>query len=212
MSDFYTVDRICRDYELSLKGVVHLGARAALEGKNYHACGATPVVFVEALPSNFQKAVANTIPYNQHVYNYAINNVDDEIVDFHEYNIDAASSLFDMYKIKDWHPELVITHTHKIPSITLDTLISRYRFNYKDFNFLEMDVQGAELLALEGSHKFLTESNVNHIFTEVIWGDFYKDAPNFKDITEFLKKYNFYEDKVVKHGHKPVADVMYVRK
>ena len=52
-----------------------------------------------------------------------------------------------------------------------------------------MDLQGAELLALKGSIKSLPFCK--SIFVEVSKGEVYKNAPQYIDIIEFLKKFNF---------------------
>ena len=58
-----------------------------------------------------------------------------------------------------------------------------------DFNFLNLDIQGAELLALQGLEDNL--KFIDYIYTEINTGEVYKNCAKVNEIDEFLKKYGF---------------------
>ncbi|HUD19667.1 MAG TPA: FkbM family methyltransferase [Patescibacteria group bacterium] len=74
-----------------------------------------------------------------------------------------------------------------IPIITID---AQCRKKHMDGPYLiKIDVQGAELLVLEGAKNVLKQTEV--IILEVHFFHFYKNAPQFFDIVNFLNKYGF---------------------
>jgi FkbM family methyltransferase len=75
-----------------------------------------------------------------------------------------------------------------IETISLDEICEIE--NIKNVDFLQIDVQGAELLVLEGASKLL-EKNVLAIKTEVEFSPLYINQPLFAEIDLHLRKYNF---------------------
>ena len=57
------------------------------------------------------------------------------------------------------------------------------------YNFLNLDIQGAELLALKGFLKGLEK--IEYVYTEVNSGEVYKDCAKIEELDFFLKEYNF---------------------
>ena len=52
-----------------------------------------------------------------------------------------------------------------------------------------LDLQGSELLALKGAKKNL--KFCKSLVVEVSDGEVYKNIPNYQDIIDYLKKFNF---------------------
>lgn len=63
--------------------------------------------------------------------------------------------------------------------------------NIDMIDILKMDIQGSELLALQGASKILKEQRIKIIFCEIWFIEFYKGAPFFYEIYAFLQKNNF---------------------
>lgn len=61
--------------------------------------------------------------------------------------------------------------------------------NIKSIDFAHIDVQGAELMVLEGAGSFL--QNVKLIWMEVEAVELYKNQPLKNDVEAFMKKNNF---------------------
>ena len=54
---------------------------------------------------------------------------------------------------------------------------------------MNLDIQGAELLALKGSNKIL--QSIKAIYTEINYDEIYKDCALIDELDEYLKKFNF---------------------
>lgn len=59
----------------------------------------------------------------------------------------------------------------------------------EDADFVKLDIQGAELLALEGAHRIL--GNVAALQVEVEFVPLYKEQPLFADVDTFLRRRGF---------------------
>ena len=93
-----------------------------------------------------------------------------------------------------------------ILGISLDSLVYDYGIDIP--NYIKIDVDGNELLVLEGAKKLLREETVKEIFVEI---DDKIYANN--DIENFMKQYSY---KIKKNidvgtGHKPMRMVLYAR-
>ena len=82
-----------------------------------------------------------------------------------------------------------MTETIKVKSKRIDTLIKENSINIKDHDFVNIDIQGAELLALKGFGEYL--QSVKYIYTEVNTNFLYKNCCLINEIDEFLSQFNF---------------------
>ena len=71
----------------------------------------------------------------------------------------------------------------------MNTLLSENNINVNDYDFLNIDIQGAELLALKGFGDLL--NNIKYIYTEINTNTLYKDCALVSEIDEYLFKYGF---------------------
>lgn len=58
-------------------------------------------------------------------------------------------------------------------------------------NILKMDVQGGELLVLEGAGAMLSRQAIDLIFTEIGFTELYHNQPLFSDLERFLAKFGY---------------------
>jgi FkbM family methyltransferase len=98
-----------------------------------------------------------------------------------------SSSLFKPGKTKEIHPWLKFKDTITIKTDTLDHFCKNH--NISSIDFIHMDVQGAELLVLQGGKKTLDK--VNSIWLEVEKVLLYKNQALKKDIELFLIDHGF---------------------
>jgi hypothetical protein len=71
----------------------------------------------------------------------------------------------------------------------MDTLLSENSIDLNNYNFINIDIQGAELLALKSFGKLL--DNFKYIYTEINTNNLYKDCALVSEIDEYLSKYGF---------------------
>lgn len=122
------------------KGVLHVGAWDAWEAKQYsHYCGSN-AVFLEANPNSYQRFKNEIEKYNQKIFNLASWDVDDLEMDLYcpVHNQDSSSLIFQN------------GNKIKTSTITLKTLFERNDLDFKNFDFLNIDTEGAELQVLTG--------------------------------------------------------------
>ena len=75
----------------------------------------------------------------------------------------------------------------EVETITLNSFCSQN--NITKIDFIHMDVQGAELMVLEGAGNFI--NSIKAIWLEVSRITLYKNQPLVNDIAEFMKRKNF---------------------
>jgi FkbM family methyltransferase len=226
------LNKYIQKYNVQFKGVVHLGACNAEEQPVYMNNGATFIVWAEANPEKWTllKAGACKIPHN-YLYCGAITDKDNDYISFKIYNHTEASSLYNPGNdLNRWYPDHKVLREFRIPTITVDTMLKNFDININEINWLTMDIQGAEHLAIKGADNLLSNPNLKFIYTEVVWADFYEKGSATKEgVTSLLNRYGFELKEIENDVHKaylphvqalidagmyePVAqaDVLYVR-
>ena len=79
-----------------------------------------------------------------------------------------------------------------------------------DYNFLNLDIQGAELKALKGMEEYLDK--VDYIYTEVNEDYVYKGCALVSELDEFLGKYGFTRVETSWAGNCKWGDAFYIKK
>jgi len=144
------------------------------------------------------------------IVNAIVSNVDDQEVEFNITSNDAmSSSILKMKEHLHEHPDCVNVSTIRKKTITLDTLLIQQGFKHDDFDILVMDIQGAEMLALQGASNILP--NIHVIISEVNIKEHYEGCPLLGDMDAFLAKEGFVRTRMnmTRHGW---GDAMYVRR
>ena len=199
-------------------GIIHVGAHRGEEVEQYADMGAKTVIWVEPNPDLFKEmkhfltSVGASI--DSHAFEYAVSDVDHDNVDFHLYygpdagfmrgNKGCSSLLKAKGRFESWHQETI-----KVETITIDTLLTENDFKPSDFQLLNLDVQGAELLALKGASEVL--KYVKYVATEATWQNpDYVDNVMYDDLKSFLESKGFIETEIVNHGP-DWGDVLFVK-
>jgi FkbM family methyltransferase len=182
---------------MQVTGVIHVGAHRGEEFEEHKALGAKKIIWIEANPDVYMELIQNledsevlNIPYQ-----FACSDVDDQTVDFNViYGPDAgfmvgnkgcSSLLSPVGRFKDWHKDTI-----QVKTKTLDSLFDQSMHKHDDYQLLEMDVQGAELMVLRGAQRVL--KSIKYISTEVtLYNPDYADNPTFGEINTFLEKQGF---------------------
>tara|TARA_A100001011_G_C14191887_1_gene791725 strand:+ start:212 stop:862 length:651 start_codon:yes stop_codon:yes gene_type:complete len=187
--------------EKNIKKVVHVGADRGGELPQYRNMGVEEVVWVEANPEVYQELLENlelmdvsevkSLPFNQ-----LISDSDDIETDFNIYygwdagHLVGNKGMSSLLKAKNsWWGSECYRGTVKLQSSTLDTFLEKNSLGY-DYDMLNMDTQGAELMVCKGAVKLL--ESVKYINSEVtLYNPQYEGNPLFDEIYDFLKPYGF---------------------
>lgn len=204
--------------KITLSGVIHVGAHRGEEIFEYENLGAKQVIWIEPNPDVFKemevflsRAGASV---ESNAFEYAASNVDHEKVDFNIYygpdagylkgNKGCSSLLKANGRFLEWYQ-----NTIQVETITLDTLISENEFEYDNFQLLNMDVQGAEMLVLQGAERVL--ENVKYVTTEATWSNpDYVDNVMYDELKLFLESRGFVEKQIINHTEN-WGDVLFVK-
>lgn len=187
-------------------GVIHVGANEGQELAQYYENGIERGLFIEAIPDVFRKLQQNINDYpNTASICACISDVDGRQVTFHVANNNGqSSSMLDFGTHRLEHPSVKFTHDIILKTRRLDTLIPEYR----DYDMIVMDIQGAELLALKGMGDML--NHFKYAYLEVNEKPLYKGCALVGQIDNYLGGFGFarVETKMTKAGW---GDALYVR-
>lgn len=172
-----------------IKGIIHIGAHIAEEYESYMSIGCSKIIWVEA---NSELVISLRDRFKD---NEAVQIIEAVIFDkeadmtFKIHNDTHTSSLLEMEKIAENHPELYVEDIKKIKTITLDQLTVNHSINMNEYNMLVVDVQGVELQALKGAVNNLM--HFDYILTEVETWELYKGAKNYDKIKDWVSSQGF---------------------
>lgn len=200
-----SVSELVLNYGCNPKIVWHLGGHNGEELDDYLSNGSKEIHWFEANPelALFLQSKLKNIP-NQHVIPKAAWHTDEEILTFKITNKTMSSSLYDLKIHSEKYPDIVLSKSVDVETITLNT----YSIGRDVPNFINLDIQGAELDALKGASNFLDQ--VSYIYTEVSYVELYKNAPLAKEIDLYLEGFGFKRVVTRKVPNDGWADVLYV--
>ncbi len=176
-------------YDLKPTGIFHVGASTGQEIPLYQEMGIEHMVFIEALPKVYTRLQRNLkgIPYAIAI-NACITDEDGVEVKFNIANNEGeSSSIFAFGTHKEVHPEVRYTGTVQLTTSRVDTIAAMYNLDLSNYDFLNVDVQGAELLVLKGMGEELRK--INFAYIEVNEKELYRGCPLVGEIDEYLFKY-----------------------
>lgn len=173
---------------IARRGVIHIGAHQGQEIEQYFDFGFERIVLIEANPE-WHDFLVSEFGHDARIriFNYAI--CDEEgVVDFHVHTSRSGSTEpASILRMKRFSEIVQTLHTPKVlrvPATTLDSLFDKQGLSGGDYNFLNMDIQGAELLALKGADGLLSSLDV--IVSEVNVLEMYDGGATEDDIVAFL--------------------------
>lgn len=173
--------------EKNCKGVIHIGASRGEEAEIYAELG-LDVLWIEAQEQIFGELVPICEKYQgkQRALNYLITGKDQEEITFRVTNNSYSSSIFELKEHKDIWPD--ISETEQIPMLgfTLPTVLQRHSIDISLYDTLIMDIQGAELKALEGMKSIL--NNLRYIRVEASDLELYEGSCRATEIEAFLRR------------------------
>lgn len=167
------------------RGVIHVGANIGQEKDVYRSFN-LPVIWIEPLNGIFEHLCKEIADYPmQAALQYLVTDVDGKEYSFGVSNNGAqSSSIFPFADHKQIWPDVDYIGCTYEKSVTLKTVIERDKINMSLFDALIMDVQGAELLVLQGAGEYL--DRFRWIRAECADFEIYEGCCQLKDLDAFL--------------------------
>lgn len=187
-------DALIDDHLRRAQGVLHLGAHTGQERDDYARRGLA-VIWVEAHPVIHQRLRANIDGYDdQRALCGVLADVDGREVRFGRSATmnGQSSSMFafgaDAHAL--WpDQELEMIERLTLPTVTLDSLLAQNGIDPADYDFWVLDVQGAELLALQGAMQSLRSCRA--LLTEASMVEVYQGGSRWPELRDHLQARGF---------------------
>jgi FkbM family methyltransferase len=177
---------LLKKFNVNVKGILHIGAHECEEADMYSEF-TNNVIWVEALPDLVEKNLTKNPKLN--IINAVVSDKDDQVIEFNITNNVKSSSMLNLKYHKEIHPNVSIVDKITLKSKTVQTLYKENNIKNEDNNFLVLDIQGAELLALKGMGSIL--NNIDAIYIEVNEKELYEGCCTLNELDEFLFKLGF---------------------
>ena len=121
---------------------------------------------------------------NINIENAIVSDVEEDVT-FNISNNGQSSSILDFGLHSYFHPHVYYVKSFQRKTNLLKDILPKYNIEY---NFLTLDIQGAELKALKGMEDYLPM--VDYIYTEVNSDYVYKNCVLITELDEYLKQFN----------------------
>ena len=176
----------------TINGIIHVGACTGEEREAYANCGVKDVLWFEANPETFDLLKQNISQYPENkAYNSLLSDEDDRDVNFYvTTNFRAASSsMLRLAKHLEHYPKITVDKTLNLKTKRFDTFAKENAINLKKYNFLNMDVQGAELKVLRGIGDLV--KNFDYVYSEINIDHLYENCALLPELEDYLEQYGF---------------------
>jgi FkbM family methyltransferase len=193
-------------FNLPSMGVLHVGAHEAEEFDFYDALGWGPITWVEAQPSLVLKLRNRLDSKKNRVIEAAVWDESGVELKFKISSNSQSSSLLDLGTHSDDYPLITYVEEIRVSTKRLDDLLTPSDL----FEFINLDLQGAEGRALVGLGNLL--SKTNFVYTEVNKQEVYVGCTLIKDLDVFLENHGFSRVATRWVPFKGWGDAFYVRK
>jgi len=192
---------VITSYNIKLTGVLHVGAHQCEENDAYLAEGVqqTDIFWVEANPE-ITKTL--TLP---NVITAAVSDVVETVV-FNVTNNGQSSSILPLKDHSIVHPEVHVVSTQSMTTQRLDDIVREHGVRA---NFLNLDIQGAELKALKGLGSYIDQFDC--IYTEVNTRELYAGCALLPQLDDWLRWHGFWRMRTSMYENCGWGDAVYIR-
>jgi len=172
-----------KKYNMDVKGIIHVGAHYGEEISEYIENGIQDIVLFEPLSECFDVLAQKVMNLNANIegHQVALGSAPGTAIMYLSDNEKQSSSILKPKVHLTHHPHVKFNGTEEVEVDLLDN------FDTKDYNFLNMDVQGYELEVLKGSTEIL--KHVDYVYCEVNRDEVYEGNAYVEELDEFLSSY-----------------------
>ena len=172
-------------YNISIRGVLHIGAHECEEVGFYNTLNVHNIIWVDG---NVKKVEEMKEKGFQNIFCAVLDETERNIT-FNITDNSQASSILKLNHEEGYYTNINIVDSVNCKTEKLSSFLNRINRDVCDYNFWNLDIQGSELHVLRGSKELLEKCDV--IYTEVNLDHVYKDCGLIGDIDTLLGEYGF---------------------
>lgn len=192
-------------YNIKFKGILHVGAHECEELNDYlNYLPMDKMLWVDALPGKVEFCKQK---YPGVLIENAIVSDVVEKVRFNVSNNGQSSSMLEFGLHSTFHPDVKYVTCFEDDTKLLKDIICKYPIEY---NFLNFDIQGAELKALKGMEEYLPK--VDYLYVEVNSDYVYKDCALVSELDSYLGQFGLERVETKWCGDFRWGDAFYIRR
>jgi FkbM family methyltransferase len=194
-----------KKYNMDVKGIIHVGAHYGEEISEYVDNGIQDIVVFEPLSECFDVLLNKVMDLNANIegHQVALGSAPGTATMYLSDNEKQSSSILKPKVHLTHHPHVKFNGTEEVEVDLLDN------FDTKDYNFLNMDVQGYELEVLKGATETL--KHVDYVYCEVNRDEVYEGNAYVEELDEFLSTYGMERVETSWEGQ-IWGDALYIKK
>lgn len=178
--------KLNRKYNLSINGVIHIGAHYGEENNVYNELNIRDIIYVEPIKTTFDILIEKTKGNdNIKYFNTALGNFTGETEMISSSNSNTSASILEPKNHLYLSPNVKFGDKIKVNMDKLDNL----SFDRSKYNMINIDVQGYELEVFKGGKDTL--NGIDYIMAEINRDEVYKNCAHINELIEFLEPYGF---------------------
>jgi FkbM family methyltransferase len=198
---------ISTKFNLTLNGVIHIGGHHGQEIDEYLELGLRKIYVFEANDEHAPILNAYAERFPEVKIHYVAISDRQGFATFNLMSESQSSSLLDLKVHADVYPDIKKISQKTVETKTLDSILLDQAS--QDINYLNIDIQGAELAALKGAQQTL--QHIDLIILEVNFAEMYEGCPLVEEIDLFLFDRGFVRVETATPFHPTWGDAAYVR-
>jgi len=209
---YITVKNLSTLWRVNPSSIMHVGAHLAEEYQEYKDQNwidkfSKRAIWVEAQPDLASKLQESLDKSENLVYNFAVWEENGKSLEFNIANNSQSSSLFELSKHAEIYPQIKYVERIMVETVRLETLLGMTEL---EPDFLNLDIQGAELIALKSLGSRI--DNFKWIYTEVNYEELYAGCALISEMDSYLEVHQFKRVFAVRRPHANWGDALYIRR
>ena len=165
--------------------VLHIGAHLAEESDQYQILNWGTVIWIEAQKELAQRLSERFNGSNQRVIHTAVWDINNLELNLNITNNSQSTSLLELGTHREDYPDIKVSKTELVKTSRIDSLFDQESIP----EFINLDIQGAEIQALKGFGELL--HHVKYVYCEVNKKEVYVDCAKVFEIDEYLRLFGF---------------------
>lgn len=194
-------------FKVNPNRILHVGAHLGEESQDYGNAGwgTSGIDWIEVQPDLVKALTTKFENSNNNVIHAAVWSTTGIEMEFKSMTNSQSSSLYDLGKHAQFYPDIQLKETYKVITKRIDGLFT----NKEEFDFVNLDLQGAELEAIKGMGVLL--QHVKWIYCEVNWVELYRGCALIGDLDKYLEQNGFKRVATYREPFVGWGDALYIR-